>query len=231
MVPTRRPKTVNIKVSWAHRLRHEAVAEKELGSDERCQVVTHASSELPVPQLDFDAKVTEYSVCPTKLQRGALWMDGRSSPLFDMAWTSQDLLMMKAPVARREEGLSRESICSSIVVPQVYVAEDLQEEIKAIEAAMISEASRAPSGISSRTTVPAPLPVRRGAPPRPTDPPILMEVPHCWHAASYTSKWQLVHHASESPGEVSSIINEVCRRPRGKSALRPRLGQRVGTPR
>ena len=28
------------------------------------------------------------------------------------------------------------------------------------------------------------------------------EVPHCWHATSYSSKWQLVHHASESPGEV-----------------------------
>eukprot|EP00913_Durusdinium_trenchii_P022583 g21209.t2 len=44
MVPTRRPKTVNIK----------AVAEKELGSDERCQVVTHASSEATSARAEHD---------------------------------------------------------------------------------------------------------------------------------------------------------------------------------
>ncbi|CAJ1340385.1 unnamed protein product [Effrenium voratum] len=43
-------------------------------------VCVQSSIELPTPELDFDAQVIEYSLSRTKMQQGALWMEGRSQP-------------------------------------------------------------------------------------------------------------------------------------------------------
>eukprot|EP00440_Ansanella_granifera_P029230 gb/GFBE01031751.1/.p1 GENE.gb/GFBE01031751.1/~~gb/GFBE01031751.1/.p1 ORF type:complete len:373 (+),score=30.38 gb/GFBE01031751.1/:1-1119(+) len=51
-----------------------------------------------VPELNFDPHlVVEYVSSPTKLEKGAIWMDGTSRPCTDMAWGPLAFRVLKAP--------------------------------------------------------------------------------------------------------------------------------------
>ncbi|CAJ1429323.1 unnamed protein product [Effrenium voratum] len=121
--------------------------EAEAEEDEESEMVCVQSSiELPTPELDFDAQVIEYSLSRTKMQQGALWMEGRSQP-FSLATGGL-------------EGAAGE-LFVEVKIVDIPTEEDLEEMKAASETASRSSLPSTGTTRSAKVALPPP---RRGVP-------------------------------------------------------------------
>mmetsp|Transcript_60965 Transcript_60965/g.108342 ORF Transcript_60965/g.108342 Transcript_60965/m.108342 type:complete len:331 (-) Transcript_60965:35-1027(-) len=203
---------------------------------------------LIIPTLNFDPKqVTEYAVGPTKVEQGAVWIDGECSPYAKMAWGTRAISSTKGPRWKQDAGdggpsPSEDSDTDLVVRVHTLRDEDLLEPSQGLSTSSVRSSPRAcrpssaglggrrPLGATHRPTSARQLQATLGSSGSrmrsgqwspesgPTD-----SGPHLTKVRSM--RWETASHSmkrqllrgSPPPGQVSNLIHEVQRRT-GRSA-------------
>lgn len=205
------------------------------------------------PCLEFDRKqVLEYVCSPTKTDPGAIWLDGEATYRTEMAWGPNAIRVMQAPrvAETKSDGvplqpspalMRRDQSFTDIQVRVVDVLQELQSAaVEGLPPEMSSSQTKqrpssAPQMRRSTVTANCNQPSRQtsslpsGSHHLPvssiTSPKVMKVTTHRWSSANPSSKRKLLRGAAYSPGEVSSLIHEVQRRPNSSLGLKsgPRL--------
>eukprot|EP00931_Biecheleriopsis_adriatica_P104547 TRINITY_DN79210_c0_g1_i1.p1 TRINITY_DN79210_c0_g1~~TRINITY_DN79210_c0_g1_i1.p1 ORF type:complete len:350 (-),score=50.98 TRINITY_DN79210_c0_g1_i1:185-1234(-) len=219
---------------------HTAGDAEDVGTDDHSEISLPEGPQI-APELDFDPRhMIEFVSSPTKVEKGAVWRDGVTTPCEDMAWGPHAYRVLKAPpfVSPGEPGPAQGAQALSADEP------DPELHIRVVD--VVTERQRSEVGLRRRS-----LSARRGAVshdhklqerggekllvprlPRPSSArgvsqaqrglhaglmpsqevaPVIEVRKHCWRSASRNSKRQLVLGAVQGPGEVSGLIHAVQR--------------------